>query len=217
MSSMDYSGELGLAAFILGLAIVVLSYMFIKKYQHGVDYHGPGKRIPFKVVGVILVAVLICQAVVVYGIIVTNYQRDLDLEIELVTNDSGSIIFPTSFYEPIERTVRVVSGDARVSHVDTEHGRGLRVEFDGRVKIEGSVMSFRAINDWEFSMPAVEPEKGPHQWIHYDPDLPSDDYVNAKIRLVRRHPTGSTNELEVSGPLAPGWNIYMVEESGLSV
>ncbi len=197
------------------MAILALSYLFLKKYQQGVDYHGPGKRIPLKIVGVVLIAVLICQSVVVYGTIAMKYQRDLDLQIELVTVDSGVIIIPTSFYEPLEGTVRVVSGDAKISHVATEHGRGLRIEFDGRVRIEGSVMSFRAINDWEFSMPTER--NGDHQWILYEPDVPGDDHVSAGIRLVRCHPIGSSNVLEIGGPITPGWNIYEVEESFIAV
>ena len=211
----DYSPVCYTVALILGLTIVYLSYLFFMKLRRGPDYKGPGMEIPLKNLGVILVIVLMFLTFVVYGTVVMKYQRDLDIQIDLFTDLSGVVILPTSLYEPLERKITVMSGDATVSHVATEHGRGLRIEFNGQFSIEGHVKAFQEIERWEFSMPTEM--NGNRQWILYEPEVPGDDYINAEIHLIRRHPIGSEDWLMVDGPLIPGWYTYEVDESFIAV
>ena len=72
-------------------------------------------------------------------------------------------------------------------------------------------MTLWRIDDWEFTMPTTN---GTDQWIYYESSNSENTRCNIQLRLTLRGPIGTTQVLELIGPLSPGWNVLVVKESG---
>ena len=118
---------------------------------------------------------------------------------------------PVSRYKPLESKLDVTLGEGSAKLSDAEHGRAIRVEFDGPVDVTGALMTLWRIDDWEFTMPTTN---GTDQWIYYESSNSENTRCNIQLRLTLRGPIGTTQVLELIGPLSPGWNVLVVKESG---
>jgi hypothetical protein len=120
---------------------------------------------------------------------------------------SGVMYIPVTLNEELQDELRVVSGDGRMSIVDTEHGRALRLEFSGNVRVEGRVVGREYFDGWRPSM-VQEDNVTRGIWVGLELEGANDGSVDLVLDIYSDILNGCDSGYDLNSPIMPGWNTY---------
>jgi hypothetical protein len=178
-------GDLVCTVMILVGLVVILSLLLMPKV---VEWRrGEGNR-----KGIVMVMVALMLSVGGYTTwLVLDYREwtetsELEYSLNITSPDQGIgiLLVPVTVNADLRDALEVSPGGV-MELVETEHGKALRVVFQGNVTVRGRIVSRDELDPYEPTMRNTEHIAGTHRyWFHFDGDAVTNGTVGVELELV---------------------------------
>ena len=131
----------------------------------------------------------------------------LDYRAVLTTNGTseGVVWVPVSANTEMQDALRVTKGQGTIDLVETEHGRALRIEYEGNLTVRGSLEAYEYFDNWKLTMKSEEWDD--RIWAGHDPAPGDAGDVAIEVEVWRDSLySGAGEDLDTS--LVDGWEHY---------
>jgi hypothetical protein len=156
---------------------------------------------------VLAVTIVVMASTLAFGLMV-EYQGDQFDYVYTATVEGGQtqgvVYIPTSNNTELQEKIHVVSGDGRMSLVDTEHGRAIKLVFNGDVSLEGKIVTREWLFDWEPTML----DENEDVWVMLDSPYTSNGTIEIDLMLANYNLPGHDELYYLRTPLRSGWELY---------
>ena len=117
---------------------------------------------------------------------------------------SGMVYIPVSNNTELQERVHVVSGDGRMSLVDTEHGTAIKLIFNNTVTIQGKLVKDQWLTDWGPTMT----DDDQNAWVMLDSPWIYNGTIDLDMTLTENNIPGHDALYYLRSPLKTGWAMY---------
>jgi hypothetical protein len=189
------------------LSLVLIISFFIANGRTKRNGTNTTKRVAHALLAATIIAIASTAA---FGIMV-EYQGNRYEYVYAATIEcgltQGTVYLPVSNNTKLQEKVSIVSGDGRISLADTEHGRAIKLIFNGTVTIVGRIVTDKWLNDWEPTMMDSKQDA----WVKLDSPYIYNGTIVLDFKLENNNLPGHDAGYYLKSPLKSGWELYELD------
>jgi hypothetical protein len=162
--------------------------------------------------GLSIAIIVVVASTALYGIKIVDLTEEFEYlyiaTVESGESGGGMILIPTSNYSKLQERTRIASGEGKISHVNTDHGRAIQLVFKRNVSIEGRMIRKDCVDDWGPSM--LDSPSDRLSWIYLERGWNWNGSVNLELHIYNISGHNHANIYWIREQLVPGWRSYEV-------
>jgi hypothetical protein len=194
-----------ITAIVVPVILILLLFLLRAERRRRKEGSEKAKRVA---IALLITIIVISAVTVVLVIYIDKNSARYEYTATVFSDQSGVVHLPIMMDKDLQDQLEVRSGEGSISIVDTEHGRALRIEFSGDVKVNGRTVRDDRLDDGGLTM--LEGEHGNEAWVNLELDGAQDGHVAITVNLENTNVPGHDADFRVNDSLEVGWNLYLV-------
>ena len=205
-STLDHFWDYVAITFLVTVILIITAIEINRRWKE----KNP-KRAKKVVYGLLVAVIVISASTAVFYTLVEQQGTHFEYEYIATVLDEdkqGVMYIPVCVNEELQERLRVIEGDGTMSIVDTEHGRALRLEFEGEVTVRGQMIKDNRLNDWSWTMQTGSRDF--EAWANLELENIENGTVEVRLGLITDIVPGHDGRIYLHDTLKEGWDIYPI-------